>query len=77
LVPYYRYYFIFFISHYREDNKEQTEALTDKIQAAINQSGILPPPFLLALEEITIISGTKTQLSSSSGMIKVLYNTQT
>jgi hypothetical protein len=37
----------------------KAEALTDKIkQPSIKQLGILPP-FLLALEEITIISGTK------------------
>jgi hypothetical protein len=37
----------------------KAEALTDKIQAAINQTAWVLPPFLLALEEITIISGTK------------------
>jgi hypothetical protein len=43
----------------------KAEALTDKIQAA----SILGfyRRFLLALEEITIISGTKKQLSSSRG----------
>jgi hypothetical protein len=38
----------------------KAEELTDKIQVpSIKQLGILPQPFVLALEEITIISGTK------------------
>jgi hypothetical protein len=45
-------------------------------QPSIRQLGISTAA-LLALEEITIISGTKTQLSSSRGATKVLYNTQT
>jgi hypothetical protein len=41
----------------------KAEALTDKI--AINQTAWDSTAVSLALEEITIISGTKTQLSSS------------
>jgi hypothetical protein len=39
----------------------KAEALTDKIQAAINL-GILPPPFLLALEKSPLSLGQKNNL---------------
>jgi hypothetical protein len=38
--------------------RSKSRSTTDKLQPSIKQLGILPP-FLLALEEITIISGTK------------------
>jgi hypothetical protein len=51
--------FLYFVSTPLPEGQQKPEALTDKIQAAINQTAwVLPPPFLLALEEITIISGT-------------------
>jgi hypothetical protein len=57
----------------------KAEALTDKIQAAINQTAWdSTAAFLLALEEITIISGTKRNLVQVEwDDKKVLYNTQT
>jgi hypothetical protein len=56
----------------------KAEELTDKFkQPSIKQFGILP--FVLALEEITIISGTKKRnlVQVEWDDKKVLYNTQT
>jgi uncharacterized protein YpmB len=71
--------FLYFrVLHYRKDNKE-AEALTDKIQAAINQTAWDSTAAVsLALEEITIISDKKRNLVQVEwDDKKVLYNTQT
>jgi hypothetical protein len=72
--------FIFCEYSTTKDNKEQKpKHLQTKFkQPSIKQLGILPPPFLLALE-ITIISGTKKRnlVQVEWGDKKLLYNTQT
>jgi hypothetical protein len=70
--------FLYFVSTPLPEGQQgaKAEALTDKFkQPSIKQLGILPPPFLLALEKSPLSLGQKTQLSSSEwGDKKVLYN---
>jgi hypothetical protein len=59
------------------EGQQGAKALTDKIQAAINQTAWDSTAAVsFALEEITIISGTK-KLVQVEWDDKVLYNTQT
>jgi hypothetical protein len=75
--PYYSgsSFLYFVVLHYRRTTRRKAETLT--IQA-VNQTAWDSTAAVSALEEITIISGTKTQLSSSRvGRQESTYNTQT
>jgi hypothetical protein len=72
--------FLYFVSTPLPEGQQgaKAEALTDKFkQPSIKQLGILPPPFLLALEKSPLSLGQKTQLSSSSGAIRKYFIMQT
>jgi hypothetical protein len=69
--------FIFVSTPLEGQQGAKAEALTDKIQASIKQLGILPPPFLLALESPLSLGQKSNLVQVEWGDKKVLYNTQT